>query len=67
MTALPESDAQTSLALKALLRVEHAADGVGHGAGVDDGAVDDGIGRHRLAAERRHAVALARWASARRP
>ena len=52
MTALPDSDAATSLVLNALF-VEQAADGVGDGAAVDDGAVDDAVGRHRLDAERR--------------
>ena len=51
MTALPDSDAATSVALKPLV-VEQAADGVGDGDGIDDGAVDDGVGRHRLARRR---------------
>ena len=48
------------LGLEGLVVLEDAADRVGHGAGVDDGAVDDGIGRHRLAAERGDAEAFAR-------
>ena len=52
MTALPESEAATSLVLNALL-LEQAPDGVGDGAAVDDGAVDDAVGRHRLDGERR--------------
>ena len=59
MTALPESDAATSFVLKALL-LEEAADGVGDGAAVDDGAVDDAVGRHRLDGERGDLEALAR-------
>jgi hypothetical protein len=45
MTALPESDAATSLRLERLV-LEDAADRVGHGGAVDDGAVDDAVGRH---------------------
>ena len=66
MTALPESEAATSLVLNAL-RLEDAADGVGDRGAVDDGAVDDAVGRHRLDAERGDPVALARRASARPP
>ena len=58
MTALPESEAATSLVLNAVLS-NSAADGVGDGGAVDDGAVDDAVGRHRLAAERGDLVALA--------
>ena len=49
MTALPESEAATSLVLKALFS-NSAADRVGDGGAVDDGAVDDAVGRHRLGA-----------------
>ena len=59
MTALPESEAATSLVLNALL-LEQAADGVGDGAAVDDRAVDDAVGRDGLGGERGDAEALAR-------
>ena len=52
MTALPESDAATSLVLNALFS-KSAADRVGDGGAVDDGAVDDAVGRDRLDARRR--------------
>ena len=39
--------------------VEQAADRVGHGGAIDDRAVDDAVGRHRLGAEAGHLVALA--------
>ena len=45
MTALPESDAATSLVLMPAA-VEQAADRVGHRGAIDDRAVDDAVGRH---------------------
>ena len=59
MTALPDKRGADVLGLERLVALEHAADGVGDGARIDDGAVDDGIRRHRLDGERRDPVALA--------
>ena len=58
MTALPDSEAATSLVLNALV-VEQPADRVGDGVAVDDGAVDDAVGRDRFAAEGGDLEALA--------
>ena len=58
MTALPDSDAATSLVLMLRL-VEQAADRVRDGGAVDDRAVDNAVGRQRLGAEAGHFVALA--------
>ncbi len=58
MTALPESEAATSRVLNALPS-KTLADGVGDGRAVDDGAIDDAVGRHRLDAEAHDLVALA--------
>ena len=41
-----------------LLVGKEAADGVGHGAAIDDGAVDDAVGRDRFDPEGRHAEPL---------
>ena len=65
MTALPDSEAATSLVLNALL-LEHAADRVGDRAAVDDGAVDDAVGRHRLDGEGDRRGSPCRRPSARR-
>ena len=58
MTALPESEAATSFVLKAFdSNTRRIA--LGDGGAVDDGAVDDAVGRNRLAAEGRDTEALA--------
>ena len=58
ITALPDSEAATSLDLNCL-PAEHAADRVGDRARVDDRAVDDAVGRHRLDGDGADLVALA--------
>ena len=50
MTALPDSEAATSLVLMAAA-VEQTTDGVGDGGAVDDRAIDDAVGRQRFGAE----------------
>ena len=49
------------LRLEGFVVLEDAADRVGDSAGIDDGAVDDRIRRHGLAAERRHTESLSGW------